>query len=78
MEPMRPAPPTPATPATASYATRALTLWPRLDRRALTRCAEDPVRIARLVARRTNLPLEAIRAILEPRVSDVDRELWFG
>ena len=57
---------------------RALALWPRLDRRALRRCADDPVRIARLVARRTMLPPETIVAILGSGVTDRDRELWFG
>jgi hypothetical protein len=43
---------------------RALFLWPRLDRRALTRCGCDPYRIAAYVARRTSLPLESIVAML--------------
>lgn len=57
---------------------RALALWPRLDRRALRRCANDPACIARLVARRTLLPPEAILVILQGGVTDTDRELWFG
>ncbi len=57
---------------------RALALWPRLDRRALGRCAGDPARIARLVARRTSLPPAIIRAILDPGVSEEDQEFWFG
>ena len=57
---------------------RALALWPRLDRRALRRCSDDPVRIARLVARRTLLPPETIIEILGGGVTDTDRELWFG
>lgn len=61
------------------YSERALTIWPRLDRRALSRCACDPERIARVVARRTSLPIEAIVAlIMGPGVSQVDIETWFG
>lgn len=44
---------------------RALALWPGLDRRALSRTHGDPVRIARLVTRRTALPEESIVAMLE-------------
>ncbi len=44
---------------------RALALWPRLDRRTLTRCRGDAGRIARHVARRTNLPLETIVGMLD-------------
>lgn len=43
---------------------RALLIWPRLDLRSLSRCGCDPRRIARLVARRTNLSVEVITAIL--------------
>ncbi|HEY6058387.1 MAG TPA: hypothetical protein VIV06_10155 [Candidatus Limnocylindrales bacterium] len=40
-------------------------MWPRLDAHALKRAGDDPVRIARVVARRTALPLESIlRALL--------------
>ncbi|MFL5674109.1 MAG: hypothetical protein ACJ779_03825 [Chloroflexota bacterium] len=45
-------------------AERALLVWPRLDRRKLAKCADDPSRIARLVATRTNLPTEVIVAML--------------
>ena len=61
-----------------ALAQRALALWQRLDRRALSRCSGDPARIARLVAHRTNLPLETIRAILDPSVSDAEGGIWFG
>lgn len=44
---------------------RALAIWPGLDRRALIRTHGDPVRIARLVTRRTALPEESIVAMLE-------------
>lgn len=58
---------------------RALALWPRLDEKALRRCRHDPVRIARLVARRTTLPLETIVGMLSmPLVSQQDLETWFG
>jgi hypothetical protein len=56
---------------------RALAMWPRLDRRALTRCGGDPRRIARLVARRTSMDPEVIVMILADG-EDLDRELWFG
>lgn len=58
---------------------RALILWPRLDRTALRRCNSDPDRIADLVARRTSLPPDAIRALLvmsPVHESEVGR--WFG
>jgi hypothetical protein len=38
----------------------ALATWPRLDRDRLRRTRGDPHRIARLVARRTTLSVEAI------------------
>ena len=43
---------------------RALAVWPGLDRRKLTRTCGDPKRIATLVQRRTALPREAILGIL--------------
>ena len=46
---------------------RALALWPRLDRRSLTRTHGDPRRIARLVERRTALPRESILYLLGVR-----------
>ena len=61
------------------YSQRALNIWPRLDRRALNRCACDPERIARVVARRTSLPIEAIVwLITRPSVTSVEVETWFG
>jgi hypothetical protein len=42
-------------------------LWPRLDRAKLRRCADDPVRIADLVARRTSQPYDVILAMLTRR-----------
>ena len=43
---------------------RAMALWPRLDRRALSRCGCDPARIANYVSRRTRLPRKAIETLL--------------
>ena len=61
------------------YYERALSIWPRLDRRALSRCAGDPQRIASVVARRTSLPIDAILAlIMGPGEARVDIQTWFG
>jgi hypothetical protein len=61
------------------YSQRALSIWPRLDRRALSRCACDPQRIATIVARRTSLPIEAILSlIVGPTASPLEVETWFG
>jgi hypothetical protein len=58
---------------------RAQELWPRIDSRALRRCAHDPRRIAVLVSHRTSLSVEVIIAMLtRPRVSDVEAITWFG
>lgn len=58
---------------------RALALWPRLDRAALRRCNQDPERIAALVARRTSMPPEAIKTVLEmPQVTEDETRTWFG
>ncbi len=59
---------------------RALALWPRLDRRVLSRCGSDVHRIARYVSRRTSLSVDAIEAILERghTPDDDDIRLWFG
>ena len=46
------------------HARRALSLWPRLARRRLRRCHDDPNRIAVLVADRTALPYESIVKLL--------------
>jgi hypothetical protein len=43
---------------------KALALWPRLDRKALSRCGCDPARIARYVSRRTRIPADAIEHLL--------------
>jgi hypothetical protein len=45
----------------------------------LNRCSCDPYRIARLVARRTSMPIEAILAlIMGPSVRPVEVQTWFG
>ncbi len=54
-------------PLLTDYATRALLLWPGLDRRRLAAARGDPRRIARLVSSRTNLPPEAILRMLGVR-----------
>jgi hypothetical protein len=43
---------------------RAMALWPRLDRRALSRCGCDPARLALYISRRTRMPVSAIEKIL--------------
>lgn len=48
---------------------RALAMWPGLDRKKLTRTCGDPTRVARLVERRTALARESIIRILEGRPS---------
>ena len=56
---------------------RALMLWPRLNRRAVTRCHGDLVCISRLVERRTSLPRRTIHAMLQGH-RELDVEIWFG
>lgn len=46
------------------YIRRARLLWPRLDVRRLRRTGGDPRRIARLVSRRSALPVDSILAML--------------
>lgn len=46
---------------------RALAVWPGLDRKKLARTCGDPARVARLVERRTALSRESIIGILERR-----------
>jgi hypothetical protein len=65
-------------------ARRALALWPRLNARLVRRCHGDPWRIAKLVSRRTSLPVETIVGMLREarltvtRISVVEGETWFG
>ena len=55
---------------TVDVRSRALEMWPGLDRRKLTRTCGDPVRVARLVERRTAIPRETIIRILEGRSAE--------
>jgi hypothetical protein len=64
---------------------RALALWPRLNASVIRRCGGDPWRIAKLVSRRTSLPIETIVGMLRAapgltvtRISIVEGETWFG
>jgi hypothetical protein len=61
--------PTPPT-ARPDYSARALAIWPGLDRQKLRRTQGDPKRIARLVERRTRLPVEAIVGLLTGRAQN--------
>jgi len=56
-------PPLPARPAT-DYRRRALAIWPGLDRVRLRRAHNDPLRIARLAASGTSLPIETVVVLL--------------
>jgi len=51
-------------PATKCYFERAMLLWPRLERAKIRRVADDPCRIAEIVARRTKQPYDVILAML--------------
>jgi hypothetical protein len=59
---------------------KAMAAWPRLDRRALRRCGDDPKRIANIVIHRTSLPRSVVLQILAavPMLSREDDEFWFG
>ena len=46
------------------YRRRALSIWPGLDRVRLRRAHDDPLRIARLAATRTGLPIETVLVLL--------------
>ena len=39
-------------------------LWPRLDRARIRKVADDPIRIAEIVERRTSQPFDVILAML--------------
>ena len=56
---------------TVDVRSRALAMWPGLDRRKLTRTCGDPRRVARLVERRTALSRESIIRILEGRSAEL-------
>jgi hypothetical protein len=51
-------------PAPPCYFERAMLLWPRLERAKIRRVADDPCRIAEIVARRTKQPCDVILAML--------------
>jgi hypothetical protein len=65
MNPAAPSEPSRSSQESCPFTIRAMTLWPRLDRRALWRCGCDAHRIAAYVSRRTSLPVEVIAAMLE-------------
>jgi hypothetical protein len=44
---------------------RAMTIWPRLDRRELARRGCDHARLAKYISRRTRMPLRSIEILLE-------------
>jgi hypothetical protein len=46
------------------YCSRALVLWPRLERDRLARARNDPARVAALISHRTTLSLGAIMELL--------------
>jgi hypothetical protein len=54
------------------YCSRALALWPRLNRGNLARVRHDPGRVAALISRRTTLPYGAILQLLGASSVDVD------
>ncbi len=51
-------------PSAACYFERAMLLWPRLERAKIRRAADNPCRIAEIVARRTKQPYDVILAML--------------
>lgn len=51
-------------PSTSCYFERAMLLWPRLERAKIRRIADDPCRIAEIVARLTKQPYDVILAML--------------
>ena len=68
-----------ASPRECAVDRRALTLWPRLDSRALTRCRHDVSCIVRLVERRTRLSSTVILRLLSaPPVTTEEPDIWFG
>jgi hypothetical protein len=48
----------------ADYASRALALWPRIERQRLARVKHDPRRVAALISHRTRLSIAAILELL--------------
>jgi hypothetical protein len=53
--------------AQLDFRARALAIWPGIDAQKLRRTQGDPLRIARLVERRTRLPIESIVSLLTGR-----------
>jgi hypothetical protein len=49
---------------TSYYLERAMLLWPRLDRAKIRKVADNPIRIAEIVERRTSQPFDVILAML--------------
>jgi hypothetical protein len=67
-------------PTSNCYLERAMLLWPRLDRAKLRRIANDPIRIAEMVERRTSLPFDSILAMLtrqNPSLSQTESTAGF-
>jgi hypothetical protein len=60
--------------AQLDFRARALAIWPGIDRQKLRRTQGDPLRIARLVERRTRLPIEAIVSLLTGQAVDAAPE----
>ena len=58
--------------AQPDYYARALVLWPRLNPR-LGRVRRDPNRMAAVIARRTNLSLDAILSLLGAPLDEAGR-----
>lgn len=58
--------------AATDVRSRALAMWPGLDRKKLARTCGDPARVARLVERRTALPRASIIGILEGRSAEAE------
>jgi len=56
--------PQPTARPASDYRRRALSIWPGLDRRRLRRTHDDVLRIARLAATRTGLPIETVLVLL--------------
>ena len=60
------------------YRARALAIWPGIDAQKLRRTNGDPLRIARLVERRTRLPIESIVSLLTGERADRDEDVAGG
>ncbi len=58
-------------PTTSPYLERAMLLWPRLDRSKIRKVADDPIKIAEIVRRRTSQPFDVILAMLTKQIEAV-------